>query len=136
MKKLGLSSQYIDSVLYSEDNTLTLICTEPKIFDVMLHKLSLFSDDVDSGVESTKREFTYTFNKEKSSITFGHNINQAVDLLHQQHWFTNAEKSSILKLIQPQKQKLELRRMLKWIRSKNGKHTSPDNISDDALKKE
>jgi hypothetical protein len=126
MKKLELSNKYIVCVERNVDNSLTIIATSEKMFQLLLKRLSLFADTVDSGVEKVKRQFTYTSDLKKLSITFEKDTSQAINVLHTDYCISAEEQSRILSYIQSAKKSYKFSSVLDCLKSKRHVNASPD----------
>lgn len=95
MKKLQLSNKYVHEIELSEGNAVTLFASNDKMFQLLLKRLALFSETVDTGTEKIKRQFTYTSDPNRLTITFELDPSQAFSVLHANHFTTDKEHSSI-----------------------------------------
>ncbi|MBX9586982.1 MAG: hypothetical protein K2X50_06960 [Gammaproteobacteria bacterium] len=97
MKKIQLSNRYID--YFTFNGSLSIYTKDQKAFDTLLKRLWSFAEAADSGLEKVTREFTYVSDPDSKSVTFGHNVSQAVVVLHNYNFITEPEKNEILKCI-------------------------------------
>lgn len=123
MKKLQLSNKYIDGIEWAEQNAVTLLATNDKMFQLLLKRLQLFSDTVDTGTEKIKRQFTYTSDPKRLTITFELDPSQAFSVLHANHFITDKEHNSIQAFIGPTKKTHKYSSVLDCLKAKRRTQT-------------
>jgi hypothetical protein len=129
MKKLQLSNKYIESLELNANGSITLFARDEKMFQLLLKRLFLFAETVDSGVEKVDRRFTFTSDNKKSSITFEKDTLQVFNVLHADYCINTDEHSMILRYIQPSKKAYKFFSVLDCLKSKRPQNNQPDEKS-------
>ena len=124
MKKLQLSNKYVSEIELSEGNAVTLFASNDKMFQLLLKRLCLFSESVDTGTEKIKRHFTYTSDPNRLTITFKLDPSQAFGVLHANHFTTDEEHNSIQAFIGPAKKTHKYSSVLDCLKAKRRSQTS------------